>query len=75
MLYLQRIVRKAHSFRCGMDNSKGENEMNHTIACGDTLELIKQVPHQLIDLLVTSPPVLGKACIQWRGRNRLRGHT
>lgn len=34
--------------------------MKHRIACGDTLELIKQIPLQSIDLLVTSPPYWAK---------------
>ncbi len=34
--------------------------MNHTIACGDTLELIEQIPLASIDLLVTSPPYWAK---------------
>ena len=34
--------------------------MNHYVACGDTLELIKQVPLGSIDLLVTSPPYWAK---------------
>ena len=34
--------------------------MKHTIACGDTLELIKQIEPASIDLLVTSPPYWAK---------------
>lgn len=34
--------------------------MQHLIACGDTLELIKQVDLESIDLLVTSPPYWAK---------------
>lgn len=34
--------------------------MTHIIQCGDTLELIKQIPNQSIDLLVTSPPYWAK---------------
>jgi site-specific DNA-methyltransferase (adenine-specific) len=34
--------------------------MNHVVACGDTLELIKQIPLESIDLLVTSPPYWAK---------------
>lgn len=34
--------------------------MQHLIACGDSLELIKQVPLGSIDLLVTSPPYWAK---------------
>lgn len=39
---------------------KGENRVKHLIACGDTLELIKQVEPISIDLLVTSPPYWAK---------------
>lgn len=34
--------------------------MNHIIECGDTLKLIKKIPLQSIDLLVTSPPYWAK---------------
>ncbi|MBR1483577.1 MAG: hypothetical protein IJ598_11525, partial [Ruminococcus sp.] len=34
--------------------------MNHIIACGDTLDLIKNIPKNSIDLLVTSPPYWAK---------------
>lgn len=34
--------------------------MKHLIECGDTLELIRQVPLASIDLLVTSPPYWAK---------------
>ena len=30
--------------------------MKHVIACGDTLQLIKDIELESIDLLVTSPP-------------------
>lgn len=35
---------------------EGGNQMNHVIGCGNTLDLIKQVQPNSIDLLVTSPP-------------------
>ena len=41
--------------------------MNHTIACGDTLELIKQIPTESIDLLVTSPPYWAKRVYNGEG--------
>ena len=41
--------------------------MNHTVACGDTLELIKQVPLGSIDLLVTSPPYWAKRVYNGEG--------
>lgn len=34
--------------------------MKHIIECGDTLELIKNIPPKSIDLLVTSPPYWAK---------------
>lgn len=34
--------------------------MEHIIKCGDTLELIKEIPKESIDLLVTSPPYWAK---------------
>lgn len=44
-----------------------KNQLNHTIACGDTLELIKSVPLQSIDLLVTSPPYWAKRVYNGEG--------
>lgn len=41
--------------------------MEHTIACGDTLELIKSVPEKSIDLLVTSPPYWAKRVYNGQG--------
>lgn len=41
--------------------------MNHTVACGDTLELIKQVSLGSIDLLVTSPPYWAKRVYNGEG--------
>ena len=34
--------------------------MPHIIKCGDTLNLIQDIPLQSIDLLVTSPPYWAK---------------
>lgn len=34
--------------------------MNHIIQCGDSLQLIQQIPKQSIDLIVTSPPYWAK---------------
>lgn len=34
--------------------------MKHVIECGDTLELIKNIPHSSVDLMVTSPPYWAK---------------
>ncbi len=34
--------------------------MEHVIECGDTLELINNIPHESIDLLITSPPYWAK---------------
>lgn len=44
--------------------------MSHLILCGDTLELIRQVPLQSIDLLVTSPPYWAKRVYN-NGENEL----
>ena len=41
--------------------------MRHLIECGDTLELIKQVEPQSIDLLVTSPPYWAKRVYNGEG--------
>ena len=41
--------------------------MKHYIACGDTLELIKQVEPASIDLLVTSPPYWAKRVYNGEG--------
>ena len=41
--------------------------MKHLIACGDTLELIKQVEPASIDLLVTSPPYWAKRVYNGEG--------
>lgn len=41
--------------------------MDHIISCGDTLELIKTVPEQSIDLLVTSPPYWAKRVYNGEG--------
>ncbi len=41
--------------------------MKHIIACGDTLELIKQVEPASIDLLVTSPPYWAKRVYNGEG--------
>lgn len=43
--------------------------MDHYIACGDSLELIKEVPLESIDLLVTSPPYWAKRV--YNGGNEL----
>lgn len=42
-------------------------DMNHTILCGDTTELIKSVPESSIDLLVTSPPYWAKRVYNGEG--------
>ncbi len=41
--------------------------MKHMIECGDTLELIKQLPEQSVDLLVTSPPYWAKRVYNGEG--------
>lgn len=41
--------------------------MKHQIMCGDTLELIKQIPFESIDLLVTSPPYWAKRVYNGEG--------
>ena len=41
--------------------------MNHIIECGDTLQLIEQIPHESIDLLVTSPPYWAKRIYNGKG--------
>jgi site-specific DNA-methyltransferase (adenine-specific) len=41
--------------------------MKHIVACGDTLELIKQIPLGSIDLLVTSPPYWAKRIYNGEG--------
>ncbi|MEG0835364.1 MAG: site-specific DNA-methyltransferase [Christensenellaceae bacterium] len=41
--------------------------MKHLIQCGDTLELIKNVPHDSVDLLVTSPPYWAKRVYNGNG--------
>lgn len=41
--------------------------MNHLVACGDTLDLIQQVPPASIDLLVTSPPYWAKRIYNGKG--------
>lgn len=41
--------------------------MNHIVECGDTLELIKQIPLGSIDLLVTSPPYWAKRVYNGEG--------
>ena len=41
--------------------------MNHVIMHGDALTLIKQIPHQSIDLLVTSPPYWAKRVYNGEG--------
>lgn len=41
--------------------------MNHFIACGDTLDLIKKVSKQSVDLLVTSPPYWAKRVYNGKG--------
>ena len=41
--------------------------MNHTISCGDTLALIKAIPEQSVDLLVTSPPYWAKRVYNGEG--------
>ncbi len=41
--------------------------MKHIIGCGNTLELIKQVPLKSIDLLVTSPPYWAKRVYNGEG--------
>ncbi len=41
--------------------------MEHIIECGDTLELIKNIPKKSIDLLVTSPPYWAKRVYNGEG--------
>lgn len=41
--------------------------MDHVIQCGDTLELIKRIPFESIDLLVTSPPYWAKRVYNGEG--------
>lgn len=41
--------------------------MEHLVACGDTLDLIQQVPHASIDLLITSPPYWAKRVYNGKG--------
>lgn len=41
--------------------------MEHTIICGDSFELIKQVPKNSIDLLITSPPYWAKRIYNGEG--------
>lgn len=41
--------------------------MEHFVACGDTLDLIKDVPEASIDLLVTSPPYWAKRVYNGEG--------
>lgn len=45
----------------------GEKIMDHKILCGDTLELIKNIPEKSIDLLVTSPPYWAKRVYNGKG--------
>lgn len=41
--------------------------MEHIIECGDTLSLIKNIPYESIDLLVTSPPYWAKRVYNGEG--------
>ncbi len=48
-------------------------KLNHIIECGDALELIKKVPLESIDLLVTSPPYWAKRVYNGDGEIGLEG--
>ena len=41
--------------------------MDHVILCGDTIELIKSIPKESIDLLITSPPYWAKRVYNGEG--------
>ena len=41
--------------------------MEHRIVCGDTLELIQQVPLESVDALITSPPYWAKRVYNGEG--------
>lgn len=41
--------------------------MNHVIMCGDTLELVKNIQPESIDLVVTSPPYWAKRVYNGQG--------
>ncbi len=41
--------------------------MNHVIVCGDTLELIKTIDYESVDLIVTSPPYWAKRVYNGEG--------
>lgn len=41
--------------------------MEHTIICGDSFELIKQIPQDSVDLLITSPPYWAKRVYNGEG--------
>lgn len=59
---MSRVIQKTTGVRKG-----GGRKLNHLIMCGDAHELIKIIPLNSIDLLVTSPPYWAKRVYNGKG--------
>lgn len=66
----QRDAQKEHCFRSATANDNSEpapKPTTHEFFNGDCLEVMRQMPSESIDLIITSPPFnLGKSAPNWR---------